>query len=105
MLFFPQNILAELQQHYEDEKETLLAKVCDGGSRSKKENLRKLELARLRQQQRIVEGEEGFESAAVLLNLTEQQDLAAKEGYSRTPLYYPPPSVNINKTTKEFGPV
>lgn len=69
-----QNVLTELQHHYEDEKQALLASLRDQESRLAAERHRQLELARLRKDQKTFEKQDKFDSAALLLSLAEEQE-------------------------------
>ena len=68
-----QNVLQELDDHYEEEKAALLASVAGQKGRLAAERDRQAQLVRLRRQQLLLDKEDNFESAAFLLHAAEEQ--------------------------------
>ncbi|XP_066283910.1 trichohyalin-like isoform X2 [Branchiostoma lanceolatum] len=74
----PKNILAELQNNFEAEKEALLASLRNQDERFASERNRQLELARLRREQKRLNQEDKFDSAAIVFSIARRNE-AAKE--------------------------
>ncbi|XP_078596993.1 uncharacterized protein LOC144873475 isoform X1 [Branchiostoma floridae x Branchiostoma japonicum] len=74
----PKNILAELQNNFDAEKEALLASLRGQDERFDSERKRQLELARLRREQKRLNQEDKFDSAAIVFSIARRNE-AAKE--------------------------
>eukprot|EP00058_Branchiostoma_floridae_P017293 XP_002602781.1 hypothetical protein BRAFLDRAFT_93727 [Branchiostoma floridae] len=74
----PKNILAELQNNFDAEKEALLASLRGQDERFASERKRQLELARLRREQKRLNQEDKFDSAAIVFSIARRNE-AAKE--------------------------
>ena len=72
----PQNILADLDHHFEDEKAALLATLHGTLDKLDQEKQRQLMLARMRREQRRLQREEKLDTAAVLMNMAKDQEKA-----------------------------
>ena len=78
-MFSFQNVLASLQHHFEDEKEALLAALRGQGNRQEAERQRQLELALLKREQKKLQQEDKFDSAAILLSMADQHERNRKD--------------------------
>ncbi|XP_033123436.1 trichohyalin-like isoform X2 [Anneissia japonica] len=74
----PKNILEELDNRLDDEREALLKRMREGDERWKNEKMRQAELAKLKRQQRMARREDQFEAAALVMGLTAQAEDAEK---------------------------
>ncbi|CAH1265139.1 MAB21L2 [Branchiostoma lanceolatum] len=72
----PKNILAELQSNFEVEKEALLASLRNQDERFASERNRQLELARLRREQKRLNQEDKFDSAAIVFSIARRNEAA-----------------------------
>ncbi|XP_071961658.1 uncharacterized protein [Antedon mediterranea] len=74
----PRNILEELDNRLDDEREALLKRMREGDERLANERMRQVELAKLKRQQRMARREDQFEAAALVMGLTAQAEDADK---------------------------
>ena len=74
-------MLENLTHHFEDEKAALLAALRSHESREEKERHRQLQLARLRREKKLMEREEKFDSAAVLLSMAMKDEQKLEQRY------------------------
>ena len=72
--FFLQNILEDLNSHFEDEKNALLAALRGQDESLQGEKERQLALAKLRRDQRKMQDEDRFEAVAALFGLAQQHE-------------------------------
>ncbi|XP_078676996.1 uncharacterized protein LOC144913832 [Branchiostoma floridae x Branchiostoma belcheri] len=72
----PRNILAELQNNFDAEKEALLASLRGQDERLASERKRQLELARLRREQKRLNQEDKFDSAAIVFSIARRNEAA-----------------------------
>ncbi|XP_071495122.1 uncharacterized protein [Diadema antillarum] len=77
------NILEDLNNHFEDEKNALLAGLKDHNESMMAEKERQLALAKLRRDQRKLQDEEKFEAAAALFGLAQQHEKAREANYEK----------------------
>ena len=74
-----QNILAELDHHFEDEKAALLASLHGTLNKFEQERQRQLMLARMHREQRRLQREEKLDTAALLMNMAKDQEKTWEE--------------------------
>ncbi|XP_032219683.2 trichohyalin [Nematostella vectensis] len=77
------NILKDLQNRFDDEKDALLRRLREEQDRLLAEKRRQAELARLRREKRLAEREGRFDDAALLLGLAERNRLNLEEKLRR----------------------
>ncbi|XP_041457735.1 trichohyalin-like isoform X3 [Lytechinus variegatus] len=77
------NILEGLNNHFEDEKNALLAALRKQDDSFQGEKERQLALAKLRRDQRKLQDEEKFEAAAALFGLAQQHEKARETNYEK----------------------
>ena len=75
-MFLCQNILEQLQRHFDDEREALLATLRGYNDQQEAEKQRQLEVARLRREQRRFAKLERYEGAASLIAAAHEQGKA-----------------------------
>ena len=72
--FQKENVLSTLQQRFDEERDAILAALRGHDNKMDAERRRQLELAVLRREQKKLQQEDKFESAAILLSMADQQD-------------------------------
>ncbi|EDO46860.1 predicted protein, partial [Nematostella vectensis] len=77
------NILKDLQNRFDDEKDALLRRLREEQDRLLAEKRRQAELSRLRREKRLAEREGRFDDAALLLGLAERNRLNLEEKLRR----------------------
>eukprot|EP00057_Strongylocentrotus_purpuratus_P011445 XP_011665919.1 PREDICTED: trichohyalin isoform X2 [Strongylocentrotus purpuratus] len=77
------NILEGLNNHFEDEKNALLAALRSQDDTLQSEKERQLALAKLRRDQRKLQDEEKFEAAAALFGLAQQHEKTREANYEK----------------------
>ncbi|XP_038068700.1 trichohyalin-like isoform X2 [Patiria miniata] len=70
------NVLEDLNSHFEDEREQLLAALRNQDASLNSERERQLALARLRRDQRKLQLEDKFDTAALIFGMAQQQEKA-----------------------------
>ncbi|KAL4226590.1 hypothetical protein ACF0H5_014574 [Mactra antiquata] len=68
------NILQDLDNRMEQERDDLLRRLANAGDDLEKERLRQASLAKLKRDQRLAKKEENFDGAALILGLAEERD-------------------------------
>ena len=69
-----QNVLQDLNSHFEDEREALLAALRGQDASLNDERERQLALAKLRRDQRKLQMEDKFDTAALIFSMAQQQE-------------------------------
>lgn len=69
-----QNVLEALQHRFDEEREALLAGLRGHDNKMASERQRQLELALLRREQKKLQQEDKFDSAAILLGMADQHE-------------------------------
>ncbi|XP_077983007.1 uncharacterized protein LOC144437842 isoform X2 [Glandiceps talaboti] len=77
------NILLDLNNHFEDEKEALLAALRGQDERYMTERERQFALAKLRKEQRQLKEEERFDSAAMIFGIAQENEATRRASVSQ----------------------
>ncbi|XP_022097553.1 trichohyalin-like isoform X2 [Acanthaster planci] len=77
------NILEELNSHFEDERDQLLAALRNQDASLKTERERQLALAKLRRDQRKLQLEDKFDTAALIFGMAQQQEQARESNLKK----------------------